>query len=273
MSDVSSAMMTKADCFGGVAGGCVLAAAIVLLAAGPLHAQGSAGTKGKAEPRFLVDMPTAGMLQKGTFAVDVDFYQEGGVLAGLSAGIFERLTFGVSYGGSRLLGREKAIMDPFPGVTVKVRLFDESVAVPALAIGFDSQGRDGYIKDLERYTVKSPGLYAVLSKNYLLLGYLSLHGGINYSFERADDDRSFNVYVGAEKTIGPFFSLLAEYNLAMNDNSGHAIGRGRGYLNAALKWSFAGAVTLGVHFKDILKNSRVGDLVSRTARIEVVTGF
>ena len=255
-------------------GRAVLATAIAALCvANSLYAQGSAGTKGKAEPRFLVDMPTAGMLDKGAFAVDVDFYQEGGVLTALSAGIFERLTFGISYGGSRLLGREDAVMDPLPGVNIKFRVVEESIGFPALAIGFDSQGKDGYLKDLERYTVKSPGLYAVISKNYLLLGYFSLHGGVNYSFEREDGDQSFNVYAGAEKTVGPFLSLLAEYNLAMNDNSGQAIGRGRGYMNLALKWSFAGAITLGVNFKDILKNSRAGNLVDRTARIEIVAAF
>ncbi len=273
MSGGSSATMTKADFSGRFIARAAVVAITALFAATRLHAQGSAGTRGKAEPRFLVDMPTAGMLAKGTFAVDVDFYQEGGVLAGLSAGIFERLTFGMSYGGSHLLGRENAVMDPLPGVNVKVRLLEESVGFPALAIGFDSQGKDGYLKDLDRYTVKSPGLFAVLSKNYLMLGYLSLHGGINYSFERGDGDRSFNVYAGAEKTIGPFLSFLAEYNLAMNDNSGRAIGRGRGYLNAALKWSFAGSVTIGVNFKDILENSRNAAMVSRTARIEIVAGF
>lgn len=270
---MNSATMKQADRRGRAVARVAVAAVVILCAAIPLRAQGSAGTKGKAEPRFLVDMPTAGMLGKGTFAVDVDFYQEGGVLTGLSAGIFERLSFGLSYGGSRLLGKEDAIMNPFPGVTIKLRLLEESVAFPALALGFDSQGKDGYLKELDRYTVKSPGLYAVVSKNYLLLGYLSLHAGINYSFERADDDRSFNLYAGAEKTIGPFVSLLAEYNLAMNDNSGQAIGRGRGYMNLALKWSFAGAITLGVNFKDILKNSRTGNLVSRTARIEIVATF
>jgi hypothetical protein len=273
MFDVSSATMKRTDRREGVVARAAVAAVVILFAVDSVLAQGSAGTKGKAEPRSLVDMPTAGMLDKGTFAVDVDFYQEGGVLTALSAGIFERLTFGVSYGGSRLLGKEDAIMNPLPGMTIKLRLLEESVAFPALAFGFDSQGKDGYLKELDRYTVKSPGLYAVVSKNYLLLGYLSLHTGINYSFERADEDRSFNVYAGAEKTIGPFLSLLAEYNLAMNDNSGRAIGRGRGYMNLALKWSFAGAITLGVNFKDILKNSRTGNLVSRTARIEIVAGF
>jgi hypothetical protein len=270
MSGGSSVTMRRTERNGRCASRATVAAAAFLAIVQSLLAQGSAGTEGKSEPRFLVDMPTAGMLEKGSFAVDVDFYQEGGVQAGLSAGIFQRLMIGVSYGGSRLLGKEDAIMNPMPGVSLRLRLLEESLALPALAVGFDSQGKDGYLKELDRYMVKSPGLFAVASKNYLLLGYLSLHAGINYSFERADDDRSFNIYAGAEKTIGPVFSLLAEYNLAMNDNSGQAIGRGRGYLNLALKWSLAGSVTLGVNFKDILKNSRTGNLVGRTARIEIV---
>jgi len=249
-------------------GACLL---ILVFFASPLQAQGSAGTKGDAEPRFIVDMPTAGMLAKGSFAVDVEFYQEGGVLGTLSAGIFDRLTFGVSYGGSRLLGSQKAIMNPVPGATIKVRLLEESVSLPALALGFDSQGKDGYVRELDRYAVKSPGLYAVASKNYLLAGYFSIHGGVNYSFERLDGDKSFNIYLGAEKTIGPFLSLLAEYNLALNDNSGEAIGKGRGYLNMALKWAFTGGLTLGVNVKDILRNARGVSLVNRTARLEIVS--
>lgn len=236
-------------------------------------AQGSAGTKGKAEPRYLVDMPTAGMLDKGSFAVDIDFFQEGGLLVGLSAGIFERLSFGASYGGSHLLGSGKAEMNPAPGVNIRIRLLEEQVSVPALAIGFDSQGRDGYQKEQERYAVKSPGLFAVVSKNYLLAGYLSLHGGINYTFERSDDSKGYNAYVGAEKTLGSALSLLAEYNLALNDNSGSANGKGRGYLNMAIRWSIAGGITLGLNVKDVLRNSKDANMVNRTARIEIVSGF
>jgi hypothetical protein len=245
-----------------------------ILTATTLLAQGSAGTKGKAEPRYLVDMPTAGLLARGSVGVDLDFYQDGGILAGLSVGVFDGFAIGLSYGGSELLGSGSAEMNPLPGVLVKGRLLDESTSFPALAIGFESQGKDGYLDDLERYRVKSPGFYAVVSKNYLLAGYLSLHGGVNYSLEHGDGDRSLNVYGGAEKTIGPYFSLLAEYNMALNDNGGDAIGKGRGYLNLALKWSFAGGVTLGVYLKDLLGNSREGEgSINRTARLEVVSTF
>jgi hypothetical protein len=240
-----------------------------VLSPGPLAAaQGAAGSEGELEPRFLVDVPTAGMLDKGSVALDVDFYQEGGVLFGLSAGILDRLSIGISYGGSRLIGAASPVMNSIPGINVKIRIIEESVAFPAIAIGFDSQGKDGYLKDLDRYTVKSPGLYAAFGKNYTLLGFFSLHGGVNYSLERADDDKDFNLFLGAEKTIGPSLSLVLEYNLGINDNSGNAIGKGRGYVNAGLKCAMGNGLTLAVHLKDIARNSRELTVTNRTVRLE-----
>ncbi len=240
--------------------------------------QGSAGSNGKLEPRFLVDIPTAGMLDRGSFALDVNFYQEGGVLLGLSVGIFDRLSLGLSYGGSRLIGAQNAVMDEIPGVNVKLRILEESIALPALALGFDNQGKDGYVRELSRYVIKSPGVYLALSKNYAALGFLSFHGGVNYSFERSDGDRDPDFFAGIEKTIGPFLSVMMEYNAGLNDNSAHALGKGRGYLNAAVKWSIGGGLTLGVNFKDLLDNGRYGpggdvSVANRTVTLEYVRFF
>jgi hypothetical protein len=248
--------------------------AFLLLASGHhAMAQGAAGTAGGQEPRFLVDVPTAGMLGKGTFALDVDFYQEGGVLFGISAGVLDRLSFGISYGGSRLIGAQSPVMNEIPGINVRIRVVEESMVFPAIAIGFDSQGKDGYIKEQDRYLIKSPGFYAVASKNYLLLGFFSIHGGVNYSLERGDDDRGVNFFFGAEKTIGPILSLVAEYNLGLNDNSGNAIGKGRGYVNTGLKVSLGNGLTLGVCLKDIIKNGRDITVANRTARLEYARTF
>jgi len=251
--------------------------ASTLLISVPAFAQGSAGSDGLLEPRFLIDIPTAGMLDRGSLALDVDFYQEGGVLFGLSVGIFDRLSLGLSYGGSRLIGAQPAVMDDIPGVNLKVRIIEESVLLPAIAIGFDNQGKDGYVSSLSRYVIKSPGAYASASKNYAMLGYLSIHGGVNYSFERADGDKDANIFVGIEKTLGPFLSTMAEYNSGMNDNNAGALGKGRGYFNAALKWSVGGGLTLGVNFKDILDNGRYGPgtlaIANRTVTLEYVRFF
>lgn len=235
--------------------------------------QGSAGSGGSLEPRYLVDIPTAGMLDKSTFALDLDFYQEGGVLLGLSVGIIDRLSFGISYGGSRLIGSQEPVMNELPGVNIKIRVIEENIVLPALAIGFDSQGKDGYLRDLDRYAIKSPGFYVVGSKNYSLAGFFSIHGGVNYSLERADDDSDVNFFAGAEKTIGPVFSVVLEYNLATNDNGGKAIGKGNGYLNAGVKWTIGGGLTLGVNLKDIVKNGGDVNVGNRTVSIEYAKPF
>lgn len=239
-----------------------------------LKAQGSAGTEGTLEPRYLVDVPTAGMLAKGSFALDMDFYQEGGVLLGLSAGILDRLSFGVSYGGTHLIGSDEPVMNSAPGVNIKIRIIEENIALPAIVLGFDTQGRDGYVNALSRYAIKSPGVYAAASKNYALLGFFSIHGGANYSFEREDDDRDVNIFAGVEKSVGSVVSLLMEYNLGANDSNGKALGKGRGYLNAGLKWTVGGGLTLAVCLKDLARNSSNDITVAnRTVKIEYAKLF
>lgn len=233
-------------------------------------AQGSAGSSGRLEPRYLIDMPTAGMLEKGGLGFDIDFYQDGGVLLGMNIGVFDRLSFGISYGGSGLIGNGTPVMNDVPGVNVKIRIIEESMLIPALALGFDSQGKDGYIKGLDRYVIKSPGLYAAASKNYSFLGYLSFHGGANYSFERSDDDKGFNVFAGVEKTVGSFISVMVEYNTGINDNGGGAVGKGRGYVNAGIRASVGGGLTLGINLKDLLRNGDTSTFANRTAKIEFV---
>jgi hypothetical protein len=248
---------------------CALLSAIV----SPAMAQGSAGTDGKLEPRFIVDMPTAGMPDKGCFVLDVDFFQEGGVLLGISAGIINRLSFGVSYGGSRLIGAGAPSMNPTPGVNLRVRVLEEGMLLPALVLGFDSQGKDVYLKDVDRFQIKSPGFFAAVSKNYSFLGYLSFHGGVNYSLERADGDRDVNVYAGVEKTLGPVLSALLEYNFGTNDNSGQALGKGWGYLNAAVRMMLGNGLTIGVSFKDIVKNGPNVTVANRTVQLEYSRPF
>jgi hypothetical protein len=235
-----------------------------------LSAQGSAGSAGKLEPRALVDFPTAGMIPRGSIALDVDFYRDGGVDLACAVGIFDRLNAGLSYGGSGLIGAGSPVMNAAPGFTIKFRLLEESVYVPALALGFDSQGHDGYIRSLSRYAIKSPGLYAVFSKNYAVLGFFSLHGGTNYSLERFDGNRNINLFAGIEKTLGPFLSFMIEYNLGANDTGTHALGNGKGYLNLALRCSLGGGLTLGIHLKDLADNSGNVTVANRTVHIEYV---
>ena len=249
---------------------------LVLLLVSPLtgaSGQGSAGSSGSVEPRFLVHAPTAGMLRGGTLCLDTEFYREGGLLVGVSIGIFDRFGLGISYGGTNVIGTGSATVNPLPGFSARLRPLDETPVLPAIVLGFDSQGKNGYLKDASRYVMKSPGLFAVLSKNYAFLGYVSIHGGVNYTFERSDGDKDINVFAGVEKTVGPAISLVFEYNLGANDDEEEALGQGTGYLNAGVRWSIGEGITLGFNLEDLTRNSSIIDGPSRTFRLEYISVF
>jgi hypothetical protein len=243
-------------------------ASLLALACWRSSAQGSAGTEASYEPRSVIDLPTAGVLPGGTVALDMEFFKHDGLLAVTSIGLFDRLVLAISYGGANILGTETPVWNPAPGVALRVRVIDETLLLPAIAVGFDSQGKEEYIDRLSRYTVKSLGLYAVASKNYSLLGFLSLHGGINYSFERADGDDDPNLFLAAEKSVGPVISLLGEYNLGANDSNHDALGRGRGYLNLGLRAAVGKGFSVGIALKDIAKNQQEISIGNRTFSLE-----
>ncbi len=221
-----------------------------------IFAQGTSGTDAKYEYRYLIDMPTAGVLEKGYVGVSMDVMPLGVVISKIEVGVFENFSFGISYGGSNIIGTGKIDWYKLPGVNLRARIIDETEALPALTFGFDSQGKGFYDKTLDRYQIKSPGFFVAASKNFQFLGYLSVHGMINYSLERKDNDKDLNMAVGAEKTIGGKISLIAEYDFAINDNKGNAFGRGSGYLNMGLRWSVGDGFTLGLNLRDLLDNKK-----------------
>lgn len=232
-----------------------------------LFSQGSAGSKATFQQRFIVDMPTAGLLKSNSVSLDADFFADGGLMLRLTASAFNRLNFGISYGGSKIIGNGSVNWYKLPGVNLKVRIIDENKNFPAIAIGFDSQGREGYIDSLKRYDFKSPGFFIVGSKAFKFLGYSSIHGGVNYSLEK-DDDASVNYYVGFDKTIGDDLTFSVEYNFAINDNSARALGSGKGYLNAGIRWSLGSGFTIEFNWKDILRNKEPGN--SRVVKLEYI---
>jgi len=232
-----------------------------------------AGREATVEPRATIDFPTAGVLPKSALSSAVEFFQDGGVLASLSFGILTRFDLGISYGGGGILGSNDVTFNKAPGVNLKWRILDETARSAAIAIGFDSQGGESYIDSTKRYTIKSPGFFIAASKNYSFLGYLSIHGGLNYSLERNDRDKDPNGFFGLEKTFGPSISLLGEYNLGTNDDGNGALGRGRGYLNLGLRWALADGFVIGFDFKDLLRNQSKQSFSNRILRLEYARAF
>lgn len=247
---------------------------LFLLAASIGYSQATAGEDAKYEYRYLVDMPTAGILQKGYASVSTDVLPNGVLIPRIEVGVFDGISFGISYGGSNIIGSGDIDWYKYPGVNIRARIFDETVEMPAITIGFDSQGKGAYFDTDDRFEIKSPGIFAAVSKNYEFFGYFSIHGEVNWSLEREDGDNDLNIMVGAEKTIGSKFSVIAEFDFANNDNSDRSLGDGAGYLNLGVRWSVGNGFTIGLDLRDMLDNQKLSSAkADRAIYIEFVNSL
>lgn len=234
-------------------------------------AQGTSGANAKFEYRNLVDLPTTGILSKGFAGFNLSILPFGGVITKIDVAVLNGVSLGISYGGNNIIGSGGIEWYQLPGFNLRIRIINETLALPTITAGFDSQGKGAYDKDRKRYQIKSPGFFVAASKNFELLGYFSVHGVINYSLERDDADKDVNLGVGFEKTIGGVVSLVGEYDFAINDNTGNSLGKGNGYLNLGLRCSIGDGLTLGLDLRDLLDNRKfVGNKADRGFFLEYV---
>lgn len=225
------------------------------------------------EKRALIDNPTAGTLHRGSFDIYLRMFGNGGLLSGVGVGITPRFMIGLSFGGENIIGAGDVNWNPAPGIQGRVRVLDENLAMPAITLGFNSQGYGPYSDAINRYSIKSKGFYAVASKNYAVLFNLGLHGGVNVSLENDDEDRDLNVFFGADLSLNREFRVLAEYDLGRNDNRTEQFGSGDGYLNAGVQWTFSERLFIEFYLKNILKNGPPGTEVNRVFQIAYVEYF
>jgi hypothetical protein len=243
---------------------------LIFLISLPIYAQGTAGDQAKYEYRYLIDMPSAGILEKGVVGVTTEILPAGVLIAVIEAGVFENVSIGISYGGDNLIGSGKVDWYNWPGVNIRARVFNEQTLFPAITLGFDSQGKGEYDEAEDRFAIKSPGFFGAVSKNFDFLGYMSLHGTVNYSLEGNDGDNFVDIRAGVEKTLGSSFSLIVEYDFAFNDDN-NDFASGKGYLNAGLRWSVGTGFTLGFDLRDLLSNkSSTKNAADRSFKIEYI---
>ena len=245
---------------------------IITLLPVTLLSEGSAGEDATYESRRIVDMPTAGVIPKGTFEVNAFLMQSGGMMTEFAAAPFDNFMIGVSFGGSNIIGVSTPSFQDFPGVQIKYRILDETKTFPALALGLNSQGLGLYDKNEERYQTASPGFYLSSSKSFKWpVGLVFVHAGINYSLEPKPDDRSVNFYFGAEQTIYKRISLAAEFNANLEDNSYFM--ENKGLLNFHVKWAASDNLTVALMFRDVFANFRASESLVRFVGIEYISRF
>lgn len=234
-------------------------------------------------PRRLIDMPTAGTLPRAFYSIGFRFYPDGGTLAHANIGLSHRLTLGVSYGAENFLSNRDPNWNPRIEFEIKFRVIDEIEVFPAVSFGFCSQGYGAWISDLERYTFKSRGFYAVVSRSFYFYNWTSgWHAGVNYSLEnKFDDETDANIFVGFDATFNYNLALLAEFDAALDDNKSKLpdgapngfSGKGRGYLNTGIKWLVSENLELEFLLKDLLTNRQDAETFTRTFRLTYLERF
>lgn len=247
-----------------------LSALIIILAAATIV---NAASSVALQPIRLVDQPTAGAYAKGQYGLGFNFFDKVGIAYSFGLGITDRFSIGIGHQLMGVIGSGKILVQNIPGVLVKYRLIEETYYLPGFAAGFESQGSgDYYKKDDEvnypRFQFKSKGFYGSISKSYLFLGQpLGFHALVNYStvdnqaegedatVDNKPSNRMVNFSLGIDKSFNEELSVLAEYDLALDDNHSRSINEG--YLNAAVRWMIFPSFTLEVALKDILVNKEL----------------
>ncbi len=235
--------------------------------------QGAAGDGAVYESNYIIDQPTAGVLKKGDFSIYTQTYPQGGVMVGLSAAPFTNFNMGFSYSGTNIIGTGSVEWQKMPGIQLKLRLLDERINWPAIVIGLNSQGRESYDADAERFMTNSTGLYLAVSKNYTwVLGDIAFHGGINYSFDTPSDYRAPNFYIGVEQSIGSKGALNFEFNPTIDEYNKDFMSH-KGMLNMSLRWSIYSGITVEMHARDLLENYKNSTGFRRSLVFEYISSF
>jgi hypothetical protein len=236
----------------------------------------SAGAEAQLlEDLKVVSTPTAGLIGHGAYMFEGRIGPGNDLLFGMGVGFHDRLMVGMSFGLQNFIGRGEIEANDLPGFQIRLRVIEEGLAGPALALGIDTQGEGRFDDDDERYERKSLGAYGVLSRNFDARINIGLHGGINYSFEDRDES-GIDVFAGTSFTIVPGLTLLLDYDASFDDDDSDIVStrtRGRGYLDCGIRFDYGENLRIRLLFKDLLDNYIPESGVARSIEIVYMNWF
>ena len=99
---------------------------------------------------------------------------------------------------------------------------------------------------------------------------------VGFALETNDGDEDLNLFFGLDLELNPEFSILLEYNSALNENDMTAetmsISKGW-YLNAAVRWSFVESLHLELDLNNLLFDDDKVDYFKREIKITYIEYF
>lgn len=189
---------------------------------------------------YNVDQPVPVSLAHGEYYVGIRLWGQGGAVARVAVGLFDRITVGAAYGGDKFLGAQTPELNPRPTFQARAAVLMEQGYIPDLAVGYDGQGGNGFDENRDRYDVLPTGGYLGFGKTVeVSRTYLQL--GVNYW----DGVSGFAVI---NQLLPGGFEAILEYDAALNDEERENLG----YLNFGMGWTFGDKVRFCVGVRDLL---------------------
>ena len=162
---------------------------------------------GYAPETLLIDVPTANVLDKYQASFLTRSYADGSIMESLDFGVIPQINIGFSLAVYELIGNSDDIKVLDPDFQVKWKLFDGSLYLPAIAIGYDGR-RYGYDRASKDYMDDRKGGYITFTREIFTPG-LNASAGMNLSdFDRHD----LYFFMGMSWRANEWFSLVGEWD-------------------------------------------------------------
>ena len=162
---------------------------------------------GYSPETWLIDAPTAHVRDNYQASFTTRSYADGSVMESLDFGVIPQINIGFSIAVYELIGSSDDIKVLDPDFQVKWKLFDGSLYLPAIAIGYDGR-RYGYNRQSKEYMDDRKGGYITLTREIFTPG-LNASAGMNLSdFDRHD----LYFFLGASWRLNDWLALVGEWD-------------------------------------------------------------
>jgi hypothetical protein len=212
----------------------------------------------------IIDVPTAEVLDRYQASFTTRVYEHGTVMESIDFGVYPRVNIGVSVAVDNWIGSSHSVKVLNPEFQAKWKVYDGSLYLPAVAIGYDGRRYGyGYDEDSRKYTRSKryldnrKGGYVTLTRE-IFVPNLTLNAGINFSDFDWDE---LYMFTGLYYKIIPQITFLSEWDNIRNMRDSRFNLGARFYLHPAL--------ALDASFRRIGR----GDENERVLQLRYVTTF
>ena len=212
---------------------------------------------------MIFDVPTAETFDRYQASFLTRAYDHGTVMESIDFGVYPRINIGVSIAAHELLGSSDDVRVLDPDFQAKWKIYDGSLYLPAIAIGYDGR-RYGYgynehrvYADTKEYLDDRKGGYLTLTREIIVPG-LNAAAGMNFSDFDWDE---LYWFTGMYYNLGDKVGLLAEWDNIRNMRDSRLNLGARFYLHPSLALDAA------------VRRIGRGDESERILQIRYVTNF